>query len=60
MAKEFKLQFEMENSIFDFEFQADEIMRILKDIENQIPLGCNGRAIMDINGNRIGEWSINE
>lgn len=60
MAREFKLQFEMENSVFDFEFRDAEIVRILRDIENQIRLGSNGLAIMDINGNRIGEWSINE
>lgn len=36
-----------------------EVVRILKNIIDDIEgFGCDCGAIMDINGNKIGEWSL--
>jgi hypothetical protein len=35
-----------------------EIIRILKEIEERVAYGQTSGAIMDINGNKVGEWSL--
>lgn len=37
---------------------ATEIERILKRISNEVIIGKRYGSIMDINGNKIGEWSL--
>lgn len=37
---------------------ATEIERILKRIANEVIIGKRYGSIMDINGNKIGEWSL--
>ena len=52
-----KIQFKMENAAFDA--CADlEIRRILEKIMYQVEQGWEKNIIMDMNGNRIGEWSL--
>lgn len=36
-----------------------EICRILDSIKEKVRMGYTSGCIMDINGNNIGEWSIN-
>lgn len=35
-----------------------ELQRNLKEIAEQITDGCNNGYIMDINGNKVGNWSV--
>ena len=39
-------------------YKANECMRIMQDILDKIKRGCEYGPIMDINGNKIGEWEI--
>lgn len=43
---------------YDDIIAATEIERILKRIANEVIIGKRYGAIMDINGNKIGEWSL--
>ena len=45
---------EMTNDIYT----RSEVVRILKKITKQIDDGDNYGPIIDINGNKIGEWSL--
>ena len=38
---------------------AHEVRRILKNIINRLEAGDDEGAIMDMNGNRAGEWKYN-
>jgi hypothetical protein len=53
-----KIEFDTNNSAFDDWRRYDEISRILKKIEEKIMLGYDHGSILDINGNKIGEWSL--
>lgn len=62
-----KIQFSTSGAAFKDEYAdeatndintRDEIIRILKRITNDIVYGADHGSIMDINGNKIGEWSI--
>lgn len=35
-----------------------ELQRNLKEIAEQITDGCDSGYIMDINGNKVGNWSV--
>ena len=39
-------------------YTRDEVVRILKGIVTKMEYGHDHGSIMDINGNKIGEWSI--
>lgn len=43
---------------FDVVYRDREVIRILKNIIDDIEIGCDCGSIMDINGNKIGEWSL--
>ena len=53
-----KIEFDTNGSAFDDWGLYDEINRILKVIAEKIMLGYDNGPIMDINGNKIGEWSL--
>ena len=58
---EFRLQFNMDNSAFQEEgqdFNDAEVDRILSDIKYKIKEGEIYETIRDLNGNTIGQWSI--
>jgi len=40
--------------------QGTEVVRILKDIERKIEFGHDSGIILDINGNKVGEWSYDD
>ena len=52
-----KIIFNTENVAFE-EYGYREIDRILKEISEKVRLGYDHGPIMDINGNKIGEWSL--
>jgi hypothetical protein len=54
----FKLSFKTENSAFDEGFKKEEITRILNKVICQIEENVICNKIIDINGNKIGEWEI--
>ena len=39
-------------------YMRSEVVRILKNVIRQINDGADDGSIMDINGNKIGEWSL--
>lgn len=58
-----KIEFDTDSAAFvDTEDEGNfcwEIERILRGICCDVLLGnSSGEAIMDVNGNRIGEWSL--
>ena len=55
---EFKLNFNMDNAAFDF--AEGEIVRILRQVEERLNVGRDSATIMDINGNVIGHWEIED
>jgi len=52
----FKIEFGMDNAAF--EEQAEEVSRILTETAHKVRHGEDFGNIRDINGNRIGEWSL--
>lgn len=62
-----KIQFSTEGAAFRDEYENEtmndiytrqEAARILKKIASFIESGTSYGSVMDINGNKIGEWSI--
>ena len=56
-----KISFETDNAAFHDELgysKRYEIMRILKNITRRIDNGDTEGKVMDVNGNSIGQWSI--
>ena len=52
-----KIEFKTSNAAFD-EYGFEEVKRILEDISNKVEYGHTSGVIMDINGNKIGEWEM--
>ena len=52
-----KIEFITDNAAFD-EYGDAEVRRILEEIADKVERGYGYDAIMDINGNHIGSWSI--
>lgn len=50
----------IENGTINNYIKRKEIVRILEHIAFQIKADHNGGPIMDLNGNKIGEWKITE
>jgi hypothetical protein len=53
-----KIKFSTDGAAFDECSYYEEINRILKVIAEDVRMGCDCGSIMDINGNKIGEWSL--
>ena len=53
-----KIKFETTNSTFD-DYGDNEIVRILANIAEKVQRGMETDIIIDINGNKIGEWELN-
>ena len=54
-----KIEFSTGNAAFDEECGGSlkyETIRILREICEKIEMGCTEGSIIDINGNKIGEW----
>lgn len=52
-----KIEFSTGNAAFD-EYGTYEVERILEKIIRQVENGYEDGVIMDINGNKIGEWEL--
>ncbi len=62
-----KIQFSTEGAAFKDEYADEatnsiytrsEVVRILKGIAANIEYGYDNGVLMDINGNKVGEWSL--
>ena len=56
-----KIEFATGNAAFDEECGGSleyETIRILREICEKIEIGYTDGVIMDINGNKIGEWEL--
>ncbi len=53
------IKIQMDNAAFSDDPLA-ELARILKDLSKHIEQGCDGRRLMDSNGNHVGEFSIQD
>lgn len=62
MNTEFTLRFDTGNAAFDDGNGAHECARILRGIAERIERaagnGANAGTVHDVNGNRIGQWSV--
>lgn len=68
----FKMTIDTENDAFRNEYgksdekmeQLDpssfELRRILKEVEDSMGKGSTHEKIFDVNGNRVGEWSLTD
>lgn len=55
----FEMHFRMDNAAFAFPHRSTEVARILLDIHNRVLHdGRTEGTILDLNGNKIGQWSI--
>lgn len=58
MATEFTMTFDTGNAAFDDGDGQHEAGRIVSLVAARIRTGHEGGVIHDINGNRIGQWSL--
>lgn len=67
----FKMAIDTRNVAFRNEGEIDEEMeqldpsswelrRILKEVEDSLEKGSTHEEIFDVNGNRVGEWSLTD
>ena len=56
---EFNLRFNMDNAAFS-DYPEGEISSILRKVIKQVNDGNEDGQIRDTNGNKVGEWDINE
>lgn len=54
-----KIEFKTGNAAFD-EYGDREVRRILEKIADDIESGHTSGVIMDINGNKIGHWELED
>jgi hypothetical protein len=54
-----KIEFKTGNAAFEGEGNY-EVIRILRNIADQVERGCVLGIIVDINGNKVGEWDLEE
>lgn len=60
----FQLSFTCDNAAFDDDNRDTEISRLLRDIAQKIEGGAIAelpgkfRSILDVNGNKVGEWRL--
>jgi hypothetical protein len=52
-----KIEFKTGNAAFEGEDNY-EVVRILRDIADQVERGCSLGIIIDINGNKVGSWEL--
>lgn len=53
----FTLKIDMGNAAFD-EMPEAELLRIMAALLPYVAQGYRGAAVFDINGNRVGKWTI--
>lgn len=45
-----------DDKAYDKYCEAEEISRILKEVIDKLEYGCESGTVLDINGNKVGEW----
>ena len=55
----FKLSLNTSNVAF-IDYGTEEVKRILLEVAEKVQNGITEGKIIDINGNRIGKWELNE
>lgn len=55
----FKLTIKTDNDAFS-EDTAAEVARILREAADHVERGSTGRGLMDYNGNRVGQFTLDE
>lgn len=53
-----KIQFDTDNAAFEELGYWEQIDAILKDISYKVRLGYEYGPVRDMNGNKIGQWSL--
>lgn len=53
-----KIEFETNGKAFE-DYGDKEVERILAEIAKEVATGFTGNSILDINGDKIGEWELN-
>ena len=56
----FKLKISTDNAAFEGDNFEYEITRILREIARKISSGQRENSILDINGNKVGEFTLNK
>ena len=51
-------EFQDENGNNRLDPYACELRRLLDEVAKQLVCSCTDGKLMDINGNRVGEWSL--
>jgi len=52
-----KIEFDTDNAAFE-EDLAGEVDRILRHVAHEVRVGLTTGHVRDVNGNRVGEWSL--
>lgn len=55
-----RIEFETSNAAFDEDSKAYAIQDILDKIGNDIVYGVKESIVRDVNGNKIGSWSVTD
>jgi hypothetical protein len=53
----FKLEFDMDNAAFE-DFKNGEVKNILESTKEKVDAGWTMGAVVDSNGNTVGQWSM--
>jgi hypothetical protein len=53
----FQLSFTLGNDAFAGDDRADGIAHVLRQVTHQVGAGYIGGPVLDVNGNRIGNWN---
>ena len=54
----FRLKIKTDNDAFREGHTANEIARILEDVTRLVCEGYTSGSCRDVNGNRVGDWSL--
>ena len=56
----FKLEINTGNAAFEEPYKEIEVCRILEEIKRRIEDGHTYGKLIDINGNNVGKWSLDQ
>ncbi len=56
----FTLTFKTDNAAFNRDYPQDECARIIEDVVKQLRNGFSSGPCLDVNGNTVGRWHLNQ
>lgn len=56
----FRNEDEIDKEMEQLDPSSWELRRILKEVEDSLEKGSTHEEIFDVNGNRVGEWSLTD